>query len=308
LTTEVEAGCEISPPVKNCLPETGGNFYFQTESVWARPIFTRNVAYPKDAGPPGGFIRFNDYDDYDYSTRFELGYMAPSSSIGFRARYWGYEGDSTVGAGDDTNFITNDETAFWIGPSNAIDDADNVSYVAHSLDVDVFDFEATKDCFSIGLRYADFLQTFRAFTEAGDRISHMGYEGLGPTASVAFDFPLVKNKGLSFYSSLRGSLLFGEFSISPHGEGGNEAVLLIEDTKAVTNFEATGGIEWRPCNFENVYIRAGMEAQFWGNVGNQMNYVDRGNGFSQSDAQGEYPGVDDNISFIGYNITTGFKF
>jgi len=285
-------------------PEEKGGYYAQVEAVWAKPMFGLNSAYP--AQDVNGNISNVPFEfDMEFSPRVELGYLAPTSEIGFRTRYWHYEQGSLA----PDHSPEDDAVAILVGGAG-IQDVDTITAPIFNLELDVFDLEATRQgrnsLFSTGFRMASFDQSYGVDSDEGPLTSNLSTDGFGPTAAIEFTHQLGSSP-FSLFTKMRGSLLYGDQSVVSAGEFNFQS----QQDSLILNGEFLSGIEWRPLNFpklEGFYSRLGVEAQYWGGVGNLMN-----ENFSTDDDLNQGPVTPDsffegNMGFIGLNWTTGWEY
>ena len=134
--------CNACSPCNSCC----GRTYFMYENVFVAPYLSNSRALFAQPDPNDNSLLSIQFDyDLEYSPRFEVGYLAPSSCLGWRARYWHFESDSSLSIAADTAPLDDDEgIAMWSqDPDIGVDDIDNGIFTS-SIELDVFDVEAQK--------------------------------------------------------------------------------------------------------------------------------------------------------------------
>ena len=300
-------------------PATEGGLTFKAEAVFLKPDFSTSssayVAQIEDEIP-----RNIEFDfDYEFSTRYELGYIAPTSKLGWRARTWYYDTTSNGPFADDDNgLIADDAIAVSVG-GGTIEDIDTLSVSTYELDMWVTDLEATyqhsdKTKFSAGLRIAKVDQRYSLGSDEGSFSSDFDYLGFGPTVEVSHtqQFADTQYGTFSFFAKARASALLGKHDISSKaGDGGADFFDLSPggETRFAYSLEASAGIIWRPeiHGNDNFFVSAAVEYQHWGNVGNAFN--------EYGDVTADSPGAlsigsteDADIDLFGFTLGVGWDF
>src|SRR5439155_2404138 len=99
------------------------------------------------------------------------------------------------------------------------------------------------------------------------------FEGLGPTVSLEFIRPLCFS-GLSFYSSLRGSVIFGKLHERDRLVASVGTTILFDDRhtfdtdKAQAIADLQVALQYCRCGF---FVRGGWQAQYWDTVAHTDN-------------------------------------
>lgn len=280
------------------------HLYARYDSVMVKPAFSHNSAY---YGQPAGVFNEGDITainvpfDYslDYSPRIEVGYLAPTHQLGWRARYWHFNSNAQV-------FGVNPvDDAIAIGVGARVEDIDtfNGGAIRHSLNVNVGDLEITQQfrntVFGLGMRIGEIRQRYNLDeTDEGSLSANMRNIGLGPTASLQWNHNLFQSNW-SLYSDMRLSSLFGRHDISATSDD-EVGVFEYHAIKPILGAEIQAGLQYTGNRF---FGRVGVEAQQWGNVGNLMNTVSNGEDDGDNGIL-----FDGNLGFVGVTAGFGFRF
>lgn len=312
-------------------PQRGG-FYADVEYVNAKPVFAEAPAFfihdnlvPISEGADE--VPFDP--DLQGSVRFELGYLQPAGDLGWRARYWFFDGDDTqrspnnvdvkIGVADD--------------PDIAVDDVGTGTddyYIATMrteldvLDLDMFSVSSTSNGIrrpkhrlsGVGLRLASIQhnydgQTISTTGTNGQRLtSDHDYSGVGPSVYFETTRP-VGNTPLYLNVKSRGGLLFGRgdtqyLRFDSPGTGTPGDYIRTEDKWVmvpVVELQAGVGYEldWKQ---RPITIEGGVEAQAWFNGGSPI--IAGQDSATDSDRYRNAFSTD--MGFIGYYFKVGMNF
>jgi len=278
------------------------HLYARYDSVMVKPVFSHNSAYYGQPDVPfdGDNLAVNVPFDYnlDYSPRIEVGYLAPTNQLGWRARYWHFNSNARV-------FGVNPvDDAVAIGVGARVEDIDSFSgAIRHSMNVNVGDLEVTHQfrntVFGLGMRIGEIRQRYNLEgSDEGPLTASMRNIGLGPTASLQWNHNLLQSNW-SLYSDMRLSTLFGRHDISATSE---DELGLFEYSaiKPILGAEIQAGLQYTANRF---FGRVGVEAQHWGNVGNLMNTVSNGEDDGDNGIL-----FDGDLGFIGVTVGIGYMF
>ena len=224
--------------------------------------------------------------DYDLSPRAWL-HLSSDSGPGIRARYWQYDDGSTPRsetAGLTTFPGATAVTVVFPAAISTMLPGDTLSS-AMALDVATLDVEGTlpvrlgdaEILGSAGLRHASMDQAFRGAVVSGGAVTqslawNRGFDGLGLTVGGDVRAPLGSTE-LSFVSNLRGSLLFGNKTISravvgdvTPAPGITPPIVTLNNADEVSGiFEVALGLEWSRELGQNtsLFARGMYEGQLW---------------------------------------------
>lgn len=295
-------------------PAEETTYFLELQQVFAKPELENSRGFNAEIGPPRG-VDF-DYDP-ESSARVIFGFMKPTTGLGFRARYWSFDDSSSPLVGTDANGLIADD-AIAIVAGGGIDDVDAVT-VLHNIDAHVVDLEGIKQfnqpdlLGSLGLRIVKFDQGYLAATDEGTLSSSLDFIGLGPTAGVEGSYQIGESD-FSLFGNARVSALIGQRDLSSNNVdtvNGGAARISDDGIELAYGADAQAGIEWSPRRFQHIgfYTRAGLEFQYWGNIGNLRDISDPAlddtiTGGTTSGA-GDYDG---DIDFIGFFLSAGFQF
>ena len=310
----ISAQAKDGPTLDNLTDGGDTDYFIEIQQVFAKPDMENARAFNAEIGPPRD-IDFNY--DAESSSRLIFGFIKPTTGVGFRARYWSFEGDSSPLAGSDTNgLIATDAISIIAG--GGIDDVDTLS-VTHTIDADVLDLETITRhqdhdlLTSLGVRVTQFGQEYNLSSDEGGLNSQLDFIGLGPTASIEGTYQLGQSD-FSLFGNARVSLLVGQRELDSNNVdtvNGGVPTISDDDIEIVYNADVQAGVEWRPARFQDVgfFTRAGLEYQYWGNVGNLRDIsspaiddtIPGGTTSGNSDYDGD-------IDFIGFFLSAGFSF
>ena len=261
-------------------------------AVWIRPSFEENTAFVVDPPPNDNFVTPFDYS-YDVTPRIWLGYNSVCG-LGIRGRYWEYDQEADVAS----LLVTSSSPLAFVEVSRAGNNLTRSAFAGvgetitakHSLEMQVFDLEATKQLhpggmtmmLGLGLRYAKIDQNFRATvtTSSGvidELVDHShGFEGFGPTASLEILHPLCNPCcGLSAYGAIRGSVLFGDASqdiLEIKGAGATVGRDRYRGDELLSIGEIEIGLQYALafCYRTQAFVRVGYEGQIWWDAGGPL--------------------------------------
>ncbi len=224
--------------------------------------------------------------DYDLAPRF-WGQINTELGMGIRGTYWNYDESSNPTSATAAFPTFPGATAVTVIFPAAISTTapGDLLNAGTSLDVQTLDLEGTHQFFlsrakitgGAGLRGAEMDQRFRGTVSQGGIVIQSldwsrQFKGLGPTVSGDVRVP-VGNSGLSFISNLRGSLLFGEKTISrsvigdvtPPPATTPPFVSLTNADEVSGIFELALGVEYarEVGQWGNLFVRGMYEGQLW---------------------------------------------
>ncbi len=246
-------------------------FYAGYDHVLAKPYFSRNVAFYEMATLTSNFTSF-DWST-QYTPRFYVGYEADSGT-GVRVAYWQFDGQAkflrTQQPGERL-FIEVNAADATVNNEVATAGATGSLVGGHSIQVDVLDLELTRNAEFAwgwlrgqgGVRYAR-LEQSALWLETGspDFVAlNYDFEGIGPTVMVEAGVPLF-GSNLSAFANMRGSLLFGNRSITTRDLVGGDTIPSYDSLQSA--IEGQVGLDWATTVFGHpLTVRAAMEAQTW---------------------------------------------
>lgn len=286
-----------------------GKLYVGYESVFVTPFQSNNTGIIAQNDPVIQHIGF-DWD-MEQSNRIELGYLAPTCGMGWRARYWQFNHSSSFDV-DSNNGLTQDEGAiFWASTDNGgtvlgLVDVDT-AVLTQSIDVYVLDLEMQKQAtksflLSGGFRYAKLGQHYLAVTDSGIAAADMQFQGYGPTFAVEYHKPVYGRLG--WYANGRSSLLFGKQSFALATDGSDKQLLIDNPAALAGALEMQLGLQWTSRN-GHFFIKSGLETQYWANVGSpnpSAIYTDDSDDANVDDVMNE------NLGFVGFTFGGGFQY
>jgi hypothetical protein len=293
-----------------------------------QPYFDNNMAFgiqgtanrSSGAIPPGSpGIRVDQRIDISHhmeaAPEIWLGYIN-EDGLGARVRWWYFRQgtDQTVnGSGQGIN-STLIFSAAPLGLS-FLNGASSMEATS-KLELQVWDLEALYELgaggwdmqFSGGLRLAWINQTYNAYVPQNGNntlLSSSTFDGLGPTLAVELHHPIWCG-GLSFYSTLRGSLVFGS---------GHQMATVPDQSEVAQDHRDVGlaigevelGLEYgRRIGRSRLFGQLGLVGQEWSGAGSASRSsvnVLPGGGFVGA----AYTG-DSNIDFLGLSIRLGVNY
>jgi hypothetical protein len=249
-----EDWCSCAPPAQCCnawIDPLPCGWFAGFEAVIARPFFTVNAA--------SFFAQPQQVDwNYDFSPRAYFGFVG-GSGLGMRARYWQFDQSS-----DTLNQISADTLSG--------------STINSDLRLQTIDLELTQKVglgawvgnFGGGIRYTsfDYGLNGNVFDRGtGIVVNTASYDlqfnGLGPQFFAELQRPLMG--GLSVYGNIRGALLFGN---QVRTTDGLNPVQESQDNLLPVGELQLGGQWTHAMRASRLFVRGGVEAQWWGDVGN----------------------------------------
>lgn len=301
-------GCQTCGNGAPCHCNTG-HYYGSYEAVFVTPFQSNNTAIIAQNDPVIEHIGF-DWD-MKYSNRFELGYLAPTCGIGWRARYWQFD-QSTSFTADNNGVLAQDEgTIIWTAVNNGnsvigLVDVDT-AVMTHSIDMQVWDMElqanATKNLLlSGGFRYADINQGYRAVADSGIGIGYMDFQGYGPTVSAEYSRNVFGRWDL--FANGRGSVLYGQQAFRASSEAPSQMLIINNNGTLASSAEMQMGLKWTSRN-DRFFFKTGLEAQYWANVGSPNPtaiYADDSDEATSDDA------LNESLGFVGFTVGGGFQY
>lgn len=279
--------------------------YLQLETAITQPLFTRNSAYLLQDG--AGNVSNLEFDfEYDVSPRIEFGYLAPTSELGWRARYWHYEADATAPIINPAS----DAIAIEVGGS-ALEDVDTITSNSFDIEMNILDLELTQQIssglISYGLRAQKSNQDYNLVSsDEGTLDSQMDTTLFGPTAAIELHRPIA-NTELSLYGNARLSALVGQREIDSTSPSGNFSS---DSNIATLNGVLGAGVIWEPAkineHLDGFYMNLGLEASYWSGVGALMNN-NTAAGDDLADITGGNSETESDITNIGFILGLGWK-
>ncbi|MDP6443098.1 MAG: Lpg1974 family pore-forming outer membrane protein [Pirellulaceae bacterium] len=296
-----------------CEPYQTGR-YVQYDHVIVMPFFSENNAFSITNTMTADSGQIVDFDhDFEYSPRIEFGYFAPSDGLGWRARFWHYEGHETEATSSPAIVALSDDPQI-----NIDSDAGGTLFANYDLRFTVADLEAVKRNYgessvssvAAGMRFAaiDHDYTAREFGGANALIL-AGTESnvIGPT--IAWEGrQLLCGRRFDAFMSTRASALFGETDFIAHKVAGatSGGIVRIDDRLQVIPVgEIQMGVDYRePLNDGIFFMRFAVEAQYWlnGGTGAVLGPED-----STTDGEFQDP-TNEDTGFFGVNLSTGFLY
>jgi len=282
-----------------------GRWYAMYESVIVAPYQTNNTAIIAQNEPRFQHVGF-DWD-LEHSPRVELGYLATCGGLGWRARYWQFDHNSSFAIASDTAPLDDDEGFIGYGSVDsdiiigAVDVDEGV--FTSSIELDVIDLEAQVQRdnvrYSAGLRYAQVEQDYASDNDETDVFGNVRFKGLGPTVALEISRSCPYSL-LNWFANVRGSILGGEQDFIAFDED-DDNYTMENDNAIVAVGEVQVGLEYRWCN---LFVRSAVEAQYWANVGGANPTAVFGTNADIFDTQDPR---DDALGFVGLSVGAGFN-
>jgi hypothetical protein len=144
------------------------------------------------------------------------------------------------------------------------------------------------------------------------------FHGTGLTFSLSGLKPISRCHGLSFYSSLRGSTLWGPAGTTaittstfsgPGGVGGSNNGAIVTEDETMFIGELGAGLQWSRCvsSFQSrMFGRVGVEYQYWGTSDAQAIAQSSSGTVGVSDGTVRAVGGEQSTNLIGLAVMTGF--
>ncbi|MEM6470854.1 MAG: Lpg1974 family pore-forming outer membrane protein [Planctomycetota bacterium] len=314
--------------------ELESGYYGAYEYAILAPVYSNSTAfYTHDTviGSPES-ATLTEFDwEMEGSHRFELGYLSPSTQLGWRARYWFFDAGASENSADDVDV----KVGVADDPDIAIDtlsstDPDFLAASA-STEIDVVDLEGFSKrsiynslvTFSAGLRYANIQHNYIGRdvdpTLAGPNnvqtalLTDFNFEGIGPTFSLGSQ----RRLGCSFLSwnaSGRASLLFGQGDglWERFGDSGSGTPLVLGDaivhnneTRIVPVGELRLGLDYKRNRGKLLMeFGTGLESQVWLNGGTPLRAGQDG----ATDSDGITSPWTEDLGFIGLYLRAGARY
>ena len=271
----------------HCVQDCGGHTITAGfEFVFAKPQMKESFEGTTTNFATGTMAMVPFQFDHSLSPRAWL-HVSADDSVGFRATYWQYDDSSTPRSETATLTTFPGASAVTVIFPAAISTMvpGDVLNSSMSLDVNTLDLEGTipmqfgsvEVLGSGGLRYAEMDQAFRGTVVSGGSVTQSlawsrGFDGLGLTVGGDIRAPLGQSN-LSLVSNLRGSLLYGDKTISRTVVGDvtpppntTPPVIALQDADEVSGvFEISLGLEWSQDVGRGVelFTRGMYEGQLW---------------------------------------------
>ncbi|WP_147274433.1 Lpg1974 family pore-forming outer membrane protein [Bremerella cremea] len=293
--------CEPCATSQQC-----GKYYGSYEAVFLTPFQSNNTGIIAQNDPVIEHLGF-DWE-MKYSNRFELGYLAPTGGLGWRARYWQFDQSSSFAVDSNAGLIQDEGAIIWAATDTVIGLVDvDTAVMTQSIDAQVFDLElqtlSTKNfLFSGGFRYAEFDQSYLAVTDSGIAMGNMDFRGYGPTLAAEYQ----RNVwcGWDLFANGRGSILFGQQSFRASNNN-DPTIMDIRNTGSLaSSLEMQMGLKWTSRN-ERFFFKSALEAQYWANVGSPnpaATYTDSSDKANADDV------LNENLGFVGFTVGGGFQY
>jgi Legionella pneumophila major outer membrane protein precursor len=256
--------------------------------AWLRPSWKGFPAAELTVNPPGVLppvaTVFDTKYDYDPTARVFAGYTG-CNGLGVRASYWWFDHNS-----DFLSLTAPTGVTLLQGQLNSVPGvlAGDRLTSEQSLELQVADAEFT-NCFeacggnmvvSYGVRYAKMrlsLQERIIFVGNTSGVPNLSadytdeFDGFGPTVGLEFMRPLCC-AGLSFYSSLRGSVVVGDSNYRETFRNAAGVVTLgrVEDAhESVAIGDLRIALQYCKCG---CFARGGWQSQYWNQVAQLPNF------------------------------------
>lgn len=297
---------ELRRELKDSSAGTSGHgMFMKYESLLLKPTQSNSTAFIASNPDSYDHVRF-DWD-IEHSPRVELGYMAGSDNLGWRARYWHFRHHNQFFANAANGLIPTDEgiVGFFSEDGDivtGISDVDTGTFTS-AIQADVVDLELERAVgkgvsYLAGMRYGQIRQKYIADTDEGIAQSGAQFHGVGPTAALNLKHAVTNQ--FSLFGGVRGSLLYGKQSFSAWdniANGSSSRINASNEDAFATNAELQLGMLYQPSSSLSFHLA--VEAQHWGDVGGANPtafYVG-----SDNSVDSDSPS-DDDLSLIGLNI------
>ncbi len=277
---EASAGCTLpdwrSPPAivgqdflntgcRQCGVVFGSELLFlrPTASNGDLPGATANVTTTLGLLPPTAIVNFDVHNSFKFDTapRFWLGYVT-KSGLGFRVQYWEFRHSS------DTEFLD---------PLGLVTFGGAMRFRTFDWEVtQQIDFRRWRMTAFGGFRYGEIRQS-ESLNVLGTLASlqqSQAFNGIGLTGGANLNRSLFNSKRFSWYTNMRGSLLYGDRSYNY--QAGADILFPVSGT---ANFKLSGetlgileiacGPQWQKplARGGQLFVRGGFEGQLWLNAG-----------------------------------------
>lgn len=282
-----------------------GRFFAKYDAVIVQPYLSNNSAFVAENDPNLEHVGF-DWD-LKYSTRIDLGYMAPTGALGWRARWWHFDQDSSFFADDANGLIPDDEAEVFYALDVRIEDIDSGTFI-HDMRMDVVDLELTKQLghnvsLSFGGRLVDSSQEFFATTDEGDAFSSLDFTAAGPSLGLRLDHYITRN--WTVFASARGSMLFGDKTFYANTDDADLAIRIDNDYSLTYSTDLEIGTMLRRGNW---FMTMALEAQYWSNFGSALpNHIAADDGADDYEGDGYNP-MNVDLGFFGFSAGIGVDY
>ncbi|MEM7476397.1 MAG: Lpg1974 family pore-forming outer membrane protein [Planctomycetota bacterium] len=266
-----------------------GGVFASYELALLKPVYSNSPAfYSHDIVP--GFDESATLTEFSYdieaSHRLELGYLCPSSNIGWRSRYWFFDSDDSKQSRSDVDV----KIGVADDPDIAIDTVSASSadfYLAEARSaLDVFDIEAISKrkiyrnsvTLAGGIRYASVEHGYfgrdilAGFTENLLQ-TQFNFRGLGPTLALQSRRQL-GGSGFGWNIGTRGSLLFGNTDAVWERitiAGSSDSIRQDNNFRMLPVCEMQCGLDYRRMlGSSRLELGTGFEGQAWINGGSPL--------------------------------------
>ena len=299
-------GCQTCGTAGSCHCSSG-HYYGSYEAVIVSPFQSNNTGIIAQNDPVIEHLGF-DWE-MKYSNRFELGYLAPTCGIGWRARYWQFDQSTSFAVDNNVGLVQDEGAIIWAATDNdvvGLVDVDT-AVMTHSIDMHVWDLElqanATKNLLlSGGFRYAEIDQNYLAVTDAGIGTGLMDFQGYGPTMSAEFHRNVCG--GWDVFANGRGSLLYGSQRFVGTDDQSNIEMTINNGGSLSSALETQMGLKWTSCN-NRFFFKTALEAQYWANVGSPnpaATFTD-----DSDEANADDP-LNESLGFVGLTVGGGVQY
>ncbi len=279
------------------------SLFVNYESVILQPTLSNSTAFIASNDPNFDHVLF-DWN-LEHSPRVEIGYLAGSDGLGWRARYWHFRHHTAFFANEANGLIPTDEGIIGFFSEDGdivigIADVDTGTF-SNAIRTDVVDLELEKRSNSratylAGIRYGQIRQQYAADTDEGIARSSSQFHGLGPTVAMSLNHAVVPDR-LSLFGTVRGSLLYGAQSFSAWDDISNVRLNAINENAFATNGEIQLGFRLIASDLLSMHFA--VEAQHWGDVGGANPTAFYAGVDHSVDSDGPN---DDDLGLIGMNI------
>lgn len=295
------------------VPSEGGVFAAY-DLVLLKPVYSNNTAfYVHDTvvGIDEGAILTEFTFGAEASHRLELGYLSPTSNMGWRSRYWFFDADDSKQSGTDVDV----KIGIADDPDIAIDTVSATSpdfYLAeartalHVLDAEVISkrqIYQNNVTLASGLRYASvehgyFGQDILTGVTENILRTQFNFRGLGPTLALQSRRP-IQGTGFGWNVGARTSLLFGNTDAVWERitvAGSSDAIRQDNFFRMLPVAELQLGLDYRRCvGSKRLELGTGFEAQGWFNGGTPL----AGGQDGATDSDRISSPFDEDLGFVG---------
>ena len=244
---------------------------FGSELIFLKPVATNgdlpgataNVNTTLGLLPPTAIVNFNVQNTFKFETtpRFWLGYVT-QSGLGFRVQYWEFRHSAQTQFVDPLGLVT----------------------LGGAMRFRTFDWEVTQQLnyrkwrmlMFGGFRYGEIRQSesLDVLGTLATLQQSQAFNGIGLTGGANLNRALFNTQSFSWYTNMRGSLLYGDRSYNY-----NAGVDLLFPVTGQANFKLSGdtlgileigtGPQWQKqlARGGQFFVRGGFEGQLWINSG-----------------------------------------